>query len=145
MYGQRKAIAKRTPVHPQSNTPRSSAKTQSGPGESAVNGVSSDALASRRSSLDALSTPSVTEGETATDTELETETELDCPTPTLLNRKKPPRHVKALSNASSASVDSNNNDGPRPNLQGRATSQHDLLHKYFRRDTLVLRNLDLLR
>lgn len=45
------------------------------------------------------------------------------------------RHRPTPSNASSASATG----------KKKAVSQHDLLNKYFRRDVVVLKNLDLLR
>jgi phosphatidylethanolamine N-methyltransferase len=120
---------------------------------------------------DVLSTPAATEGETATETETEPETEMDDqiqtqPQPQVLmnhdilpgrhstQRKMqvPPapkissksRHQPQSSIASLASVssDAGVDNGAR---KKRGMSQHDLLNKYFRRDAVVLRNVDLLR
>jgi len=73
---------------------------------------------------DQLSTPTVTEGESATDTELDTECE---------GEATPKDRKRELDNISTSD-----------SFQ-RTTSQHDLLHKYFRRDVVGLYNIDLLR
>lgn len=80
---------------------------------------------------DGLSTPPATEGETASETELETEIETD---DTLTRKPSDSCHASRLSNDS---------------LKGPAVqqlvSEHDLYHKYFRRDVVGLHNIDLLR
>lgn len=70
---------------------------------------------------DQLSTPAATEGETATDTETETECEGKAPATLRSYRPK------------------------QPILLESTVSQHDLHHKYFRRDVVLLHNIDLLR
>ncbi|KAJ6463566.1 phosphatidylethanolamine N-methyltransferase [Mycena sanguinolenta] len=119
MYGQRKAIAKRTPV---SRRPASSASIT--PSASGID-------------LDEYNTPSATDGETATETDLETETELDTDAAPVSAGRRRTRsgHQQSPSDASSAS----------PPKKKKAVSQHDLLNKYFRRDTVILKNLDLFR
>ncbi|CAK5271251.1 unnamed protein product [Mycena citricolor] len=82
---------------------------------------------------DLIPTPSVTEGETASETELETETEGEMEDDTATSRR--PGHFHKPSIGSTISFE----DKPK------AVSQHDLLTKYFRRDTIILKNFDLLR
>ncbi|KAF7373639.1 Phosphatidylethanolamine N-methyltransferase [Mycena sanguinolenta] len=120
MYGQRKAIAKRTPVR-RRTSPASSASVTPASGLD----------------LDEYTTPSATEGETATETDLDTETELEADAaPVSAGRRRTrPRHQQSPSDASSTS----------PPKKKKAVSQHDLLNKYFRRDTVILKNLDLFR
>lgn len=121
MYGQRKAISKRIPLRPRT-------KPTTTPFE--VPPLELDEYTT--------STPSVTEGETATETDLETETEteLENEATAPANRMRPTHQQP--SNASSIPE----LNAPR---KKKAMSQHDLLTKYFRRDTVVLKNLDLLR
>ena len=61
--------------------------------------------------------------------------------------KKISRHVSQPSNASSnGDLEMDPNTGSAIGFSRKfTTSQHDLLNKYFRRDVVVLRNLDLLR
>ncbi|TRM63145.1 phospholipid methyltransferase-domain-containing protein [Schizophyllum amplum] len=117
-YGQRKPIAS-TPTP--ASSPRASLDTDS---------------ATEQSDLE-LSTPAATEGETATETELDTETEGESE---VLARQPYRKHQAHPSTASSASG-SERSVPPR----SRPLSEHDLLTTYFRRDTLVLKNLDLFR
>ncbi|KAG6896502.1 phosphatidylethanolamine N-methyltransferase [Termitomyces sp. T32_za158] len=143
MYGQPKAIAKRTPlVHPCQPKNKSAV-----PSTNAVAG-SSTCPEIEADPADILATPAVTEGETATDTtEIETEVEIDEAVITRMSQSRenekaskhrPKPSVSSLSSASS--------EQPQPlRYWRRAASQHDLLNKYFRHDTLVLRNIDLLR
>ncbi|KAF8636076.1 hypothetical protein AX17_003783 [Amanita inopinata Kibby_2008] len=124
MYGKRKVIAKRVPVI------------------SPVKGgiVKDNVIASvEEPGVRDLPAPAMTDGETATETDLETETELEgssqlSGTPSLIR-------LKQKQNTSKDSL----NTGRRSNPRRKATSQHDLLNKYFRRDTVILRNVDLLR
>jgi len=106
----------------------------------------------------------VTEGETATETELETEIEDEISISakklrTFSGKVKAPVIARHQTNLSVDSSMSSNGDlehsimnvtSPRnvnQNLLQRrkVLSQHDLLNKYFRRDVVVLRNVDLLR
>lgn len=80
---------------------------------------------------DGLSTPPATEGETASETELETEVEADVHAPKPRKR----RHTPRLSSDSLPGTAA----PPKP------VSEHDLYHKYFRRDVVGLHNIDLLR
>ncbi|KAF8154235.1 phospholipid methyltransferase-domain-containing protein [Crassisporium funariophilum] len=164
MYGKRKAIAKRTPLFPsmaqnKGNETAESSTMQSSMGTPTVHAGTY------------LSTPAVTEGDTATETELETETEIEeeiSATRTrgkaLSTRGKAPKILRHQPNLSiesttssngyiecgSSSISSKNTDAkPRTTNAGpqrrKVISQHDLLNKYFRRDAVVLRNIDLLR
>ena len=139
-YGQRKPIAKRV---------RYRSKTIDN-----VAGPSTMALNNSETGVES-STPAITDASTATtETELETETEIDevisptakglpnvtKPTSTI-NKPKPSRHQPQLSVASSTSSQA---DSGHRRAQP-ALSQHDLMNKYFRRDAVVFKNIDLLR
>ncbi|KAF9032507.1 phosphatidylethanolamine N-methyltransferase [Hymenopellis radicata] len=116
MYGQKKAIAKRTPL-------QTATKKNSAPPED---------------------TPTVTEGETATETELETEVEETTTIIGYENVKpKASTHKPTLSMSSSGS--SSKIPSQAPPRKKTTLSQHDLLTKYFRSDLLIFKNLDLLR
>ncbi|KAF5376745.1 hypothetical protein D9615_007890 [Tricholomella constricta] len=139
MYGQRKAIAKRTPLFPNMRmTATSSSSNSNTASSSATPAVEADPA-------DILSTPAATEGETATETELETETETEYEIhrPDITSRKSS-KHQPQLS---IASLSSNGiaSEPATPRYRRKPASQHDLLNKYFRRDAVVLRNLDLHR
>ncbi|KAF7759714.1 hypothetical protein Agabi119p4_11409 [Agaricus bisporus var. burnettii] len=124
-YGKPKAIAKRIPIFPSVNRTNEHPVT---PQKPIVGDV----------------TLSITETETEAETE---ETEIEelfdrvgdtqterIPTPTGSSSRR-----STSSNASSASLNG------VTNVKKKSLSQHDLLNKYFRRDTVVLKNLDLLR
>jgi phosphatidylethanolamine N-methyltransferase len=81
-----------------------------------------------------LPTPAPTEGETATETEPETERETDVETDT-------PRSQLTPSPVGQPSR-SQHHDG---NSLAPPASQHDLMNSYFRKDTLFISNIDLLR
>ncbi|KAF8064345.1 phosphatidylethanolamine N-methyltransferase [Lyophyllum atratum] len=138
MYGRRKAIAKRIPLVPNARQ-RATA--------SASNALASTSTAPviEADPAEILATPAATEGETATETELETETEIEEELGVINgSATKPSKHQPTLS---INSVLSSNGIGGNTTARHRkkATSQHDLLNKYFRRDAVVLRNIDLLR
>lgn len=143
MYGQRKAIAKRTPLFP--------SRPKSVPLPSSSETVGSSTITSAVGTpveadlADILSTPAVTEGETATETDFETELEIDDDTPItdVINRKLS-KHQQHHSIASSVSSKGGLDAGV-PRHKKKAVSQHDLLNKYFRRDAVVIRNIDFLR
>lgn len=151
-YGKRKAIAKRTPIFPSAS--RSSIDSP--------NAVASPSGASTPQANPYLSTPAVTEGDTATETELETEIEDDISpsttkSGTFQNKAKSFRVSRHQPNLSVDSATSSIGDAehsrfstPRSNTpvasqRRKVLSQHDLLNKYFRRDAVVLRNVDLFR
>ena len=108
---------------------------------------------SRRTSLYSnesaeLSTPSVTEGESATETDEpqtdyeESETENEA-------RATPVARDKARqqSNASSSSFGlmTGPSEQERPRRSRSPMSQHDLFNRYFRKDAILVHNVDLLR
>ncbi|KAJ7852958.1 phosphatidylethanolamine N-methyltransferase [Mycena leptocephala] len=127
MYGQRKAIGKRTPVRPRTSPVPSSSVS---PENSVPSVPEADGYAS--------STPSATEGDTATETDLETETELEGEAAVPAGRHRTrPGHQQKASDASSSFYLSEASTPKKKKL----LSQHDLFNKYFRRDTVVLRNL----
>ncbi|PPQ99600.1 hypothetical protein CVT24_005176 [Panaeolus cyanescens] len=151
LYGKRQTIAKRTPIFPNGNIPP--AITQNG-----------NAL---KASTDVMSTPPVTEGETATETEIETECEYEVEEhgtsngrvkKDVVKKAKVSRHQPNYSIDSTTSIgdmdristafslkSSHSSSNSAPVNQRKPISQHDLLNKYFRRDTLVLKNVDILR
>ncbi|KAG6811507.1 hypothetical protein H0H92_007109 [Tricholoma furcatifolium] len=164
MYGKPKAIAKRTPLVPMA---RNKAAAASSVNTNAV-ASSSKALLVEADPAEILATPAITEGGTATEettTELETEVEGEPSTP-LASRfgnisgngngvgsatagtststsARVSKHQAKPSLASS--ISSNGGDASSAQCRKKAASKHDLLNKYFRHDTVVLRNLDLLR
>ena len=124
-YGQRKPLAARSPV-----VPRSARKSSDEGSET----HSRQASISSTASMEA-PTPSATEGETATEseelvTDTETETELDGTTPA-------PKRFTASPTMAPKELSA------RPRRQ--TVSQHDLFHRYFRKDVLLLHNIDLFR
>jgi phosphatidylethanolamine N-methyltransferase len=125
MYGQRKAIAKRTPLRPRVKTTPGTSSTPTATASPAEPGYTS-------------STPSATEGDTATETDIETETETELDIEALVGGRRRAGHQAQPSNTTL--------DGrlspPKPK---KPMSEHDLLNKYFRRDTVVLKNIDLFR
>lgn len=130
MYGQKKAIAKRVPVNTRT-------KTASSP-----KSVSVEALP--EVPPEDCPTPAATEGETATETDLETETETeyDARAPvTDFEGIKRSLHRAELSTESASSARSHEGLPKKK----RVLSNHDLLTKYFRRDTMIFKNLDLFR
>ncbi|KAF9559021.1 phosphatidylethanolamine N-methyltransferase [Agrocybe pediades] len=149
LYGQRKAIAKRVPL------PSSHSQNKSGLSEEADQ---KDASTSQIGSY--FPTPSATEGETATETELETEMDDDISavkSRSLSGKAKASKLARHQINLSVSTM-SSNGDSEHSILNGsspvttigssqrrKVLSQHDLLNKYFRRDAVVLRNIDFLR
>jgi len=114
MYGKRNPLAMRRPLSV-SESKKSRARK--------VHDLS-PILSSIEDNADQLTTPTVTEGESATDTELETECEGET---TPKDDKRELVNLYALDPVQ------------------RATSQHDLHNKYFRRDVVGLHNIDLFR
>ncbi|KAF9228138.1 hypothetical protein BS17DRAFT_849997 [Gyrodon lividus] len=123
MYGKRKPIAVRKPLF---STEARKAKQQR-------DKDSAPPKTSQEDCTDGLSTPAATEGETASETELETETETESTTPTTQPKKglEPPF--------------AKNESPKRAVKQLQPLSEHDLHHKYFRRDVVIAHNIDLLR
>ncbi|KAJ3537122.1 hypothetical protein NM688_g6733 [Phlebia brevispora] len=140
-YGQRKLLAARTPVFPAA-TPKASAQdlTQADLTHQRI----SPSLYSNMAAD--LSTPSVTEGESATETdgpptefedESETENESASQVVTMTHRK--------LRQTSSSSFASHIGAFDEPRKNRSPESQHDLFNRYFRKDAILLHNIDLLR
>ncbi|KAG6910370.1 phosphatidylethanolamine N-methyltransferase [Tephrocybe rancida] len=134
MYGQPKAIAKRTPLI-YTSRPKDSSASNAVAGSSTGPVIEADPA-------EILATPAVTEGETATETELETEVEIDDTTPHIDQETRVVSKHQAKPSIAS-SISSTGDNTPRP--RRKAASQHDLLNKYFRRDAVVFKNADLLR
>ncbi|KAH7911129.1 phospholipid methyltransferase-domain-containing protein [Hygrophoropsis aurantiaca] len=125
MYGKRTPIALRKPLFTSAER-----KVRSQKDPSPIPPASED------ETVEQLSTPAITEGETATETDLETETETEGEhTPVIKDKRlcgsQPPMITRSESARRAASE--------------LGVSQHDLHNKYFRRDTVILQNVDLLR
>ena len=82
-----------------------------------------------------LSTPAPTEGDTATETELETERETDIEADAAPASQRTEFRVERQPC----------NEPPDENAPPTPASQHDLMNSYFRKDTLLVSNIDLLR
>ena len=161
-YGKRKAIAKRTSLLP----PGSNNKGDD-PAESST--IPSTVFNLPLQSDGYIPIPDIPGDSTTTDTDPETETEIEELAPNVAKAKhfskralsKLSRHQPNLSIESATSSDglvrygtstSSQNASNRPRStkvgilqKNKALSQHDLFNKYFRRDAVVLRNVDLLR
>ncbi|KAF8999874.1 phospholipid methyltransferase-domain-containing protein [Cyathus striatus] len=148
MYGKRKAIAKRTPLFPTSYGANNNAAASSSatPVEADQEQVQHQAD---------LPTPAATEGETASETELDTEIEEDLP---ISPPKKKLNNIITGSGKGSGKQNGNSRHQSHPSnassngdssgsswAERKPISQHDLLNKYFRRDAIVLHNVDFLR
>lgn len=138
-YGQRKILAQRIPIMPrhrkspsvdgQPGSPPSSARNR---GHAQTGSVSS--ISSFASDQADLPTPPPTEGETATETELEMERETDVETDVTLRSER------------TFTVEhSCRSETPDEITLSTPASQHDLMNSYFRKDTLLVSNVDLLR
>ncbi|KAI0742935.1 phosphatidylethanolamine N-methyltransferase [Daedaleopsis nitida] len=133
-YGQRKPLAHRSPIQPRSSRKASDDSTAS-------QSHSRNASLSSAASTEA-STPAATEGETATEsdapiTETDTETEHEDGAP----GSHRPKRYSVLPVGSVSLKDTFHKTPPRRQI----VSHHDLFHRYFRQDTLLLHNIDLLR
>lgn len=96
------------------------------------------------SSID-LQTPSATEGETATETDgpiTETETETEYESKAKALKRKQQKRLSA-SSLGSVNVNSESSRARRPGSP--IMTQHDLMNRYFRHDTIFLHNIDFLR
>ncbi|EJD05138.1 phosphatidylethanolamine N-methyltransferase [Fomitiporia mediterranea MF3/22] len=120
-YGQKKLLASRIPPVCESSLSRKSTRPSTPVHNRSVS-IATDN-----------STPSVTEGESATETDLETETELD------IVELRTPRI------GSSTSLPSISTSRSSRSPMTRILSQHDLLNRYFRKDVILLHNFDPLR
>ena len=130
-YGQRKLLAKRTPLQPLTKK----SITEKSRADEHVRSASISSTAS----FD-LSTPSATEGESGTETD-EPHTDSDSETENEAGKPHVSKKRRQFSDASSAF-------GGTPNGVERTkslTSQHDLFNRYFRKDAVLLHNIDLLR
>ena len=156
MYGKRKAIAKRTPLPPSDSNNKNV--------ESSIDSLkASNPPLPPDGYMPISATP---KGNMTTDTEEpESETEVEELLPKAkhfsnLALSKLSRHQQNLSIESATSSDGhvenrtsdNQSASSRPwsvkagtPQKSKTLSQHDLLNKYFRRDAIVLRNVDLLR
>ncbi|KIK66289.1 hypothetical protein GYMLUDRAFT_157632 [Collybiopsis luxurians FD-317 M1] len=151
LYGQRKAIAKRVPLLNQSQN----LVAETGTGSSTPLDDSEEVLLARVDrnddndngkvssrdvdvDVDLLTTPSATEGESATD---DTDLELDTETETEEGETEMEMEGEERSGLLMFEGKSQSNRARR----STAVSQHDLLNRYFRRDMVIFRNLDLLR
>lgn len=117
MYGKRQPIAVRKPL-PSTRLRNQKASTLS--------------EASNQDSTEALTTPPVIEGETASELDFETNFEVETPMGRSSNSPAPSMSHESLSTT-------------EERLAQPPASEHDLYHKYFRRDIVRLRNIDLLR
>ncbi|KZT21282.1 phosphatidylethanolamine N-methyltransferase [Neolentinus lepideus HHB14362 ss-1] len=130
-YGQKKFLAQRTPLKRTSShrgSPSESSRSQS---------------VSSASDIAELTTPSATEGETATETEeLETETETEFEAnATQKEIMKKAERVSSPATTTATIVPTTVMKRTRSSL----VTQHDLMNRYFRQDTIILKNIDLLR
>lgn len=136
-YGQRKPLAQRVPIRrpalPTSSSMSALPLVPTSP-------QSQGQIPSRaRAFSDPPSTPSATEGSTASESEAETETELELQQSHIMNGTAVPRpNVKAPPVAT-----------PPLQLERQRSSSplshHDMRNKYFRRDTIFLFHLDVFR
>ena len=117
MYGKRQPIAVRKPIASPAGGPRKQHVTPP--------------ATSHQDHTDGLSTPPATEGETASETDFETEVETPVPTRKRSRNLCTPR--------------GSNESLRKTPVQQQPVSEHDLYHKYFRRDVVGLHNIDLLR
>ena len=142
-YGQRKILAQRIPIMPRHKKSESvdeqlafSASGARYRGHVPTGSVSSiSSISSFTSDQIDLPTPAPTEGDTATETELETERETDVEAEITPRSQGSTLPVEQLSYS------------PLPGGSTPPTpaSQHDLMNNYFRKDTLLISNVDLLR
>ncbi len=129
MYGQRKLLASRIPLQYGTTSRR------------AANGSASHQRSISEASdiTDGVPTPAATEGESATDTELETETETEHP-----------RAFDVKERMDSGTPDTvpgtpSETHGTLRLKTSLILTQHDLMNRFFRKDAVILHNLDLLR
>ncbi|KDQ55966.1 hypothetical protein JAAARDRAFT_36757 [Jaapia argillacea MUCL 33604] len=167
-YGQRKPIAHRTPLFNHSRKVSSGDELSSSElTTTGSSGVSAPALARKLSSvvtpgvdgkvpargraLSDVSTPAATDGDTATETDLETETETEAGTGT---QSPVEGHVASIEQVLNGKpqFEVGFSEGPssRNSLVGgkrrrEIVTQHDLMNRYFRKDSIFLWNIDLMR
>lgn len=138
-YGQRKILAQRIPVMPRHKGSGSIDERLASPASGTRNGShvpagSVSSISSFASDQADLPTPAPTEGDTTAETEFEMERETDLETD-IAPHSRPALPVEQTSR------------GPLPdgNTLHMPASQHDLMNSYFRKDTLLMSNIDLLR
>lgn len=135
-YGQRKILAQRIPIMPRHRKSGSLDGQLVSPAPGAWNrghgptgSVSS--ISSFASDQADLPTPAPTEGDTATEAELETERETDFEMDVTSHSQRTPYPAEQPSCGE--------------NILPTPASQHDLMNNYFRKDTLIVSNVDPLR
>ena len=139
-YGQRKILAQRIPIMPRHKKSGSVDEQLASPSSgirnrSHVSTGSVSSISSFTSDQADLATPAPTEGDTATETELETERETDMETDITPNSRRTPLPIEQPPRS----------PFPDGNTLAMPASQHDLMNSYFRNDTLLISNVDLLR
>ena len=137
MYGERKLMSLRTPVVADAAKPQDSASV------SPVSSKSPPPRGRRHArtySFD-YDTPSATDGETATDTEIPTENEADDAFAGVLVSRPPTPRQNTVPCASNARNSPSTWEPPRR----KPSSQHDILARFFRKDPIGLKNVDLMR
>ncbi|KAF9646144.1 hypothetical protein BDM02DRAFT_3181049 [Thelephora ganbajun] len=139
-YGQRKILAQRIPIMPRHKKLGSVDKQLASPasgiwnrGHVPTGSVSS--VSSFTSDQADLPTPAPTEGDTATETELETERETDLETDITSRSRRTALPVERPSRS----------PFPDGSILSTPASQHDLMNSYFRKDTIFISDVDLLR
>ena len=130
-YGQRKPLAARSPIQPR----HSRAASEDSLEVSHIRKASTSSF----SSIEETPTPAATEGETATESE-ELITDIETETETV----RTPRGTKKFKTLSSKSSKDSFSRPGSPKWR-QAVSQHDLFHRYFRKDALLLHNVDVFR
>ena len=164
-YGQRKPLAARVPINP-SEVRKSAARRTSPLATPSISPSSghqrNDSAASSVTDTTDVSTPAVTEGDTATSTDFDTETEQEQDADGEAEETEARNHLhhqavnerlKALVSGPDASS-STASHGDSAHVSGtqspavqrrRGVSQHDLLNRYFRKDLTLFKNFDPLR
>ena len=121
MYGQRKLLASRVPLvvtKPRKATPSPRERLRTLPTDE----------------VEELTTPGPTEGDTATESEIEpeteTETELDTP------------KVKDIPKFGSSTSLTSGTLTQATTAERKSTTQHDIMNRYFRKEPILLQNID---
>jgi phosphatidylethanolamine N-methyltransferase len=152
MYGQRKPLASRSPIPAKASLQEADADSNLTVPNLAVPDTPRPGVAilatprPRFSSLSSItdgSTPAATDGETGTESELTETDHLTSDADGEFDAVGPRRAVKIVKTKPLMTRSRESNSPPRRKL--RPLSQHDLLNRYFRKDVLILRNIDLLR
>jgi len=136
-YGQRKILAQRVPIMPRHKKSGSVDEPfVSAPSGACHRGHVPTGSVSSMSDQADFPTPAPTEGDTATETELETERDTDLETDITPRLQ---RTTLPLEQPSRTWTPDGSDTLTMP------ASQHDLMNSYFRKDTLLISNIDLLR